>query len=229
MSDMNKLVTVTLAGIAAATVLVLVAAGSTDSSPSGGITVNGSGTATTTPDRAAFSFGVTDQAPTASAALARNSDAIAKVIAALEAHGVADADLQTQSVSLSPRTSDKGDIVGYTASNTVSAQSTVAKAGETIDAAVSAGATDVSGPAFTTADEASLYRQALKAAVADAKAKAQALAAAAGVSLGDVTTVVESSSAPIPFIDRTAAPTATPVQPGTEQIAANVTVTFALA
>jgi uncharacterized protein YggE len=229
MHDMKRLLTVTLAGIAAAAVLVLVAAGSTDSTPSGGITVNGTGAATTVPDRAAFSFGVTDQAPTASAALARNSDAIAKVIAALKAHGIAEADIQTQSVSLSPRTSDRGDIVGYTASNSVSAQTTVAKAGETIDAAVAAGATDVSGPAFTTSDEASLYRQALKAAVADAKTKAQALAAAAGVSLGGVTTIDESGSAPIPFIDKAAGPTATPVQPGTEKITANVTVTFALA
>jgi uncharacterized protein len=224
----SRLAVVTLAGIALAVVLVLVAAGSTDSSPSGGITVSGSGTATTVPDRAAFSFGVTDQAATATAALARNSEAIAKVIAALRAQGIAEADLRTESVSLSPRTSDKGDIVGYTASNSVSAQSSVVKAGETIDAAVGAGATDVSGPAFTTSDEDSLYRQALKAAVADARAKAQTLAAAAGASLGGVTAIVESSSAPIPFIDRAAAP-ATPVQPGTQEVTANVTVTFAFA
>jgi uncharacterized protein YggE len=226
---MRRLGIVAVAGIALAAVLVLVAAGSADSPPSGGITVNGAGTATTTPDRAAFSFGVTTQASTATAALARNSDAIAKVIAALRARGIPDADIQTQAVSLSPRTSDKGEIVGYTASNSVSAQSSVAKAGETIDAAVAAGATDISGPAFTTSDEATLYRQALKSAVADAKAKAQALAAAAGVSLGGVTTIVEGSSSPIPFVDKAAAPSSTPVEPGTQRITANVTVTFALA
>jgi uncharacterized protein len=226
---MKRLALLALAGIALAAVLVLVAAGSTDSSPSGGITVSGNGTATTTPDRAAFSFGVTNQAATATAALSKNSDAIAKVIAALRSHGIAEADIQTQSVSLSPRTSDKGDFVGYTASNSVSAQSTIAKAGETIDAAVAAGATDVSGPAFTTSDEDALYRQALKSAVADARAKAQVLAAAAGASLGPVTTIVESSSTPIPFIDRAAAPSSTPVQPGTQRITASVTVTFAFA
>jgi hypothetical protein len=226
---MRRLGVVAIAGIALAAALVLVAAGSTDSPPSGGITVNGTGAATTTPDRAAFSFGVTTQAATATAALARNADAIAKVIAALRSRGIPEADIQTQAVSLAPRTSDMGDIVGYTASNAVSAQSSVAKAGETIDAAVAAGATDISGPAFTTSDEASLYRQALKAAVADAKAKAQALAAAAGVSLGGVTAIVEGSSGPIPFVDKAAAPTATPVQPGTQRITASVTVTFALA
>jgi uncharacterized protein len=227
---MKRFVTVAVVGIALAAVLVLVAAGSTASSPTGGITVTGSGAATTTPDRAAFSFGVTDQAATATAALSRNSDAIAKVIAALEGHGIASADIQTQAVSLSPRTSDNGAIVGYTASNSVSAQSTVARAGETIDAAVGAGATDVSGPAFTTSDQDALYRQALQAAIADAKAKAQALAAAAGLSLGGATTIVESSSTPIPFVDKAAAaPSSTPVQPGTQRVTASVTVTFALA
>jgi uncharacterized protein len=226
---MRRFAVVTIAGIALAAALVLVAAGSTDSPSSGGITVNGTGAATTTPDRAAFSFGVTTQAATATAALARNSDAIAKVIAALRSHGIAEADIQTQAVSLNPRTSDNGEIVGYTASNSVSAQSAVAKAGETIDAAVGAGATDISGPAFTTSDEASLYRQALRAAVADAKAKAQALASASGVSLGGVTSIVEGSSSPIPFVDKAAAPTTTPVEPGTQRITATVTVTFALA
>ncbi len=224
----SRLALVALAGVALAGVLVLVAAGSTDSSPSGGITVSGSGAATTVPNRAAFSFGVTSQAPTATAALSKVSDAIAKVIASLRAHGIAEADIQTQSVSLNPRTSDKGEIVGYTASNSVSAQSTVGKAGETIDAAVEAGATDVSGPAFTSSDQDALYRQALKAAVADARAKAQVLASAAGASLGAVTTIVESSSTPIPFIDKAAAPS-TPVEPGTERVTANVTVTFAFA
>ena len=54
------------------------------------------------------------------------------------------------------------------------------------------------------------------------------LASAAGASLGAVTTIVESSSTPIPFIDKAAAPS-TPVEPGTERVTANVTVTFAFA
>ena len=44
---MKRFVTVAVVGIALAAVLVLVAAGSTDSSPTGGITVTGSGAATT--------------------------------------------------------------------------------------------------------------------------------------------------------------------------------------
>jgi uncharacterized protein YggE len=226
----RSLAVVVLAAIAGAAALVLVAAGSSESTPGGSITVTGAGVATATPDRASFSFGVTTQAQTATAALARNGDAMQKVIAALKAHGVAGPDLQTQAVSLSPRTSDKGDIIGYTATNSVSAQSEIGEAGEVIDAAVSAGATDVSGPAFTRSDEDALYRQALKSAVADAKAKAEALASAGGVSLGAVTAIVEgSSSQPIVTAAGKAAAPSTPVEPGTQRIEASVTVTFALA
>jgi hypothetical protein len=222
-------VVLALAGIAAAAVLVLVAAGSSGSESSGGIIVKGNGTATATPDRAELSFGVTTQATTASAALARNGEAMQKVIAVLKAHGIAATDLQTQIVSLSPRTSDKGDIVGYTASNLVSARSPVARAGEVIDAAVGAGATDVSGPSFTRSDQDALYRQALKDAVTDAREKAQALAGAAGVSLGGVTAIVEGSGpSPVPLALGKAEGSTTPVEPGTQQVQASVTVTFAI-
>jgi uncharacterized protein len=199
--------------------------------PTAGITVTGNGVVTTVPDRASLSFGVTTQAATAAATLAQNSDAMQKVIAALKTHGVADADLQTQSVSLSPRTNPKGDIVGYVASNSVSATAAVARAGELIDAAVAAGATDVSGPSFAASEQDTLYRQALKNAVSDARAKAQALASAAGVSLGSVTSIIEQSASPVPLpFTKTAAGTpSAPIEPGSQRVQASVTVTFAVA
>jgi uncharacterized protein YggE len=195
------------------------------------ITVTGSGTSTTVPDRASFQFGVTTRAADAKTALARNSTATAAVIAALKNAGVAAADLQTSGISLSPQTNGDGtQITGYTASNSVSASLPLAKAGAVVDAAVNAGADTVWGPSLTVSDQSSLYRDALKKAVADAKAKAQALADAAGVQLGGVQSVDESgSSTPVPF-----SPTAkggatdTPIEPGTQQITANVTVTYAV-
>src|SRR2546427_1714935 len=90
---------------------------STDTT-AGGITVVGTGSATVTPDRASFAFGTVSQAATANAALAASSQSVARVIAALKKAGVAQADIQTSDVSLSPRLNDKGArIVGYTASN----------------------------------------------------------------------------------------------------------------
>lgn len=193
------------------------------------ITVTGNGAATAVPDRASFQFGVTTQAATAKAALAQNATAAAAVIAALKSTGIAAADLQTTGVWLSPQTSDDGTrIVGYSASNTVNAKMPLAKAGAIVDAAVGAGADSVSGPGLDNSDRAALYRSALKLAVADAKAKAQAIADAAGLRLGAVQTVTEgSSSTPVPLAMKAAAGASVPIEPGTQEIDATVTVTYA--
>jgi hypothetical protein len=58
--------------------------------------------------------------------------------------------------------------------------------GDVIDAAVAAGANNVSGPSLARDDQDKLYRDALEKAVANAREKAAALARAAGVSLGSV-------------------------------------------
>src|SRR5918992_5651461 len=104
------------------------------------ITVIGSGTVTTVPDRALFWFGVQSQGRTASQALNANAAEMRRVIAALREAGVAAADIQTQNVSLSPRMSNDGTaIIGYTAVNTVSARiRDIDRAGPVIDAAVAA-------------------------------------------------------------------------------------------
>ena len=98
----------------------------------------------------------------------------------------------TQSVSLSQVFTNNGEPSGFAASNVVTATIDLDRAGALIDAAVEAGANQVNGPTMSVADQGALYRQALKAAVADARLSAETLAAAAGRSLGKVTTVVES-------------------------------------
>jgi hypothetical protein len=87
----------------------------------------------------------------------------------------------------------------------------------------------VSGPSLTLSSQDALYNDALKAAVAQAKTKAQALAGAAGRTLGDVASIVEGGGqAPLPFAVGAAAKDSTPIQPGTEDVQATVTVTYAL-
>jgi uncharacterized protein YggE len=197
-----------------------------------GITVNGMGTVRAVPDRADFWFGVQSQGRTASAALDANSAEMRKVIAALREAGISAADIQTQQVSLSPRQSDNGDaIVGYTAQNTVSARlRDLDRAGAVIDAAVAAGANQVNGPSLSRSNEAELYRTALRSSVADARSKAQAIASAAGVTLGAVVGVTETGGAPVPTDTKGAATAdAAPIEPGTQDIQASVTVTFAVA
>jgi uncharacterized protein YggE len=207
------------------------ARGSAADASSAGITVLGTGSTTVIPDRAAFTFGTVAQAKTASAALAASSEAVSRVIAALRRAGVAKADIQTSEVSLAPRSNDQGNtIVGYTATNSVTATvRNLADAGAVIDACVGAGADQVYGPNLLAADESSAYREALKAAVADARAKAQTLATASGVTLGRITAIVEGGPTPAPIpVAGAARDSTTPIEPGTQRIDATVTVTFAL-
>lgn len=197
------------------------------------ITVSGRGLVRTVPNRAGFSFGVTTQGRTATQALNANAGEMRRVINALKAAGVAAADIQTAFVFLSPRyTNDGNDIIGYTASNTVSAVlRDLDKAGAVIDAAVSAGANQVFGPALNRSDQEGLYRTALRAAVANAKAKAQTIASASGVRLRGVRSVIEGGGAPPPQpveAGRAAPAEPTPIEPGTQTIEADVTVEFAV-
>jgi uncharacterized protein YggE len=224
-------------GVAAAITVIVVggaAGASGDASATGSpvrtITVTGSGAAFAVPNRAAFSFGVTTQAKTATAALNGNNAEMRKVIDAIKRAGVAARDVRTSSVSLSPRYSQNGeDIVGYTASNTVDATIRgISRAGAVVDAAVGAGANQVSGPTFTRSDEAVLYRRALAAAVANARGKAQTLAGAGRVRLGRVRSIVESSAGPVPIAETARAAPEVPIEPGTQRIEASVTVEFAL-
>ena len=193
------------------------------------ITVTGNGTVTSVPDRADVGFSVDTRAKTAAGALAQNADDTTRVIAALKAAGVADADIQTTQVSLSPQTTPDGlTIVGYSASNSITVHSAIDRAGKLIDTAVGAGATSVSGPSLSLSDQSGLYREALKKAVADAKLKAQALADGTGLSLGGVQSVTEGSAAtPLPLAMGKADSAGTPIQPGTQDVTATVTVTYA--
>jgi uncharacterized protein YggE len=192
------------------------------------ITVTGNGSVTTVPDRATFDFTIETRAKTASAALAQNSTDATAVIAALKAAGITAANLQTSQVSLQPQSSQDGtQIVGYVASNSVTARTGLAGAGKIVDAAVGAGANGVSGPSLDVSDQSSLYRDALHKAVDDAKLKAQSLADAAGLSLGAVQTISEgSSSGPVPIADKMSAAGA-PIEAGTQEIQASATVTYA--
>ena len=198
--------------------------------PSGGITVLGTGSTNITPDRASFAFGTVSQAATANAALAASSQSVARVIAALKKAGVAQADIQTSDISLSPRTNESGnEIVGYTASNTVTA--TIRKlgdAGDVVDAAVGAGSNQVYGPNLLASDQDAAYRNALKEAVANARAKAETLAGASSSTLGKITAIVEGGGAtPMPMAVG-AKDSSVPIEPGTQKIEATVSVTFAL-
>jgi uncharacterized protein len=196
------------------------------------IVVSGNGSVATVPDRAQLSFGISSDARTASAALRANAAEMTKVIAALKAQGIAAADIQTQFVALSPRYSPNGEeIVAYTAANSVNATiRKLDKVGGVIDAAVDAGANQLSGPNLVRSDQTALYRQALRAAIANARGRAQTIARASGLHLRRITDVTESGG-PTPLAEtaKVGAGPSTPIEPGTQLVEASVTVTFSVA
>lgn len=110
----------------------------------------------------------------------------------------------------------------------------IARVGELLDIAVQGGATALGGVRFDVQDRDSLEREALRLAVADARARADAAAAGAGRSVERVVRVEdarEGGGVPAPrqmmtFAKAEAAPT--PVEPGTIEIHARVTLTASM-
>ena len=228
---MRRLLTLTLAAIVLLLVAALAGVGRPeaargDAATPGTVTTMGHGIVTAVPDEASITAGVHTQAASASEALAQNAKLMNAVVAALKAAG--GRDLQTQQVSLSPQTDDQGTVRGYAADDTVSAKTKIGGAGALIDAAVAAGANTIDGPTLDVSDRDARYREALGKAVADARAKAEALAQAGGFGVGQVSSVTESSSAPVPVFQAAVAKSdgSTPVEPGTQDVTADVTVSF---
>jgi uncharacterized protein YggE len=208
-----------------------VAGGASDATNTG-ITVTGTGSVSTIPDQADFSIGVTTKGRTAHEAMSRNAAEMQGLIAALKAAGVDTADLKTQDVSVGPDYDGGRDPSGYSAQNSLSVHiDELAKASAVLDAASRAGANQISGPTLSRSNRAAFEAKALKEAVGNARTRAEALAEAAGVSLGEVTAIVESGQPDGPYYAAELMRSApkTPIEPGREQVTATVTVTFAIA
>lgn len=195
------------------------------------ITVSGTGTVRAKPDTAQFSFGVETNGATAQAASAANAQQMRRVIAALRRLGLAKDELQTQDVSVYPRTTDTGAPDGFGASSNLSVTvHELSLAGKAVDAAVAAGANETSGPSFDRSSNAELQLEALRSAFAEARGKATALAREAGADLGSAQRIVEGSEAaqPVPLAYRAVDQASTPIEPGTQTVQETVTVTFSL-
>jgi len=173
------------------------------------IRVTGEGKVAVAPDIAAISVGVVREAKTARTALTANNNAMAKVLDAMKAQGIADKDLQTSGFNISPRyyyppreknhQQKPPKIVGYTVSNNLSVRiRDLQKVGEVLDQVVTLGVNSGGNIQFMNDDPKEALRQARKAAMADAIDKAKTLAEAVGVDLGSILEISENSRSPRP-------------------------------
>ena len=194
------------------------------------ITVVGHGTASASPDTLELSVGVRVRARTATAALAEAADRQRAVVEAIRATGIGPADLRTHTISCQATTDDRGQrITGYEVSSIVEVRSPDVKgAGALIDLVVRAGgdSTVVHGLSFSIRDESELADQARDAAFDDARRKAERHAARAGVVLGAVQSLDESSvgSGTAPMFRMAAA--SMPVEAGETTVRESVSVVF---
>ena len=199
-----------------------------------GIHVSGEASAVATPDIAYVSSGVQTDAGTAQDAQSRNNETMDKVIAAIKATGIADNDIKTTGLSVSPIYQSGNTISGYRATNTVRVTvNDIKQAGPVLDAAINAGANNAGNISFSIKDQTGYYQQALARAVQQARQKGDALASAMGASIVSVQSVEEESSVAAPRFEA-AAPRAanvaamapTPVQPGELTVTAKVRVVY---
>jgi uncharacterized protein YggE len=196
------------------------------------------------PDQAEVDLGVTTASKTAAAAVASNDRKMGEVLAALKKELGGDGELKTTEVSVQPRFAEtkSGElaarVTGYTVTNTVHVRvSNVRAVGRLLDAALGAGANTIDRVAFTLRDAEAAQGQALRAASAKARARAAAIAEGQGLRVGDVLSVsegdVEDPFAPFEGLAGRRAKAneqafAMRVEPGSLEIAATVTVVFAL-
>ena len=166
------------------------------------ITVSSSATISTKPDEAVVTFSVHTQNADSTVALNENARIMNDVLAAMTGLGIAEKDMETTNISLSPQTINRGQPDEATVYN--SSTSLEVKIhdfdviGPAIQKGVAAGATSVKGVRFQVADPVGVRTQALEAAVVSAREKADALAGAAGTAVTGVIQIREGGSPAVP-------------------------------
>lgn len=192
----------------------------------------GEATVAVRPDVAHVSVGVLTQAATASEAATRNAEQAAAVIAAVRSLLGNNAEVRTVSYTLGPVYSypsgGQPQLTGFSANNVVEATvSDLALIGRVVDTAIQAGANRVERLQMGLKDDDSVRAQALRQAGQRARVKAEAIAVGLGVKTGAVLAAYEGVQ-PVPVAANRAtaelAATSTPVEPGTVDVRASVTL-----
>lgn len=223
--------------VAVASAIVLSSCGETvnigENGVAQGITVQATGTADVVPDAVRLSLSVSVLAEANDVALSQASDAASAVRAVLKDFDIDDADVATQTLSVSPEynysEAEGQQLVGYRASQVFDILIRDAeRSGEVIDAIVSRGGPSVSiNSTMPIVDDATDGAVAAREdAVKKARAKAEEYAALLGVKLGDLVYLTEVS-APTNIVlgaksDAMAENAATVIDLGTQEISVTV-------
>ena len=202
------------------------------------MTLTGTGTVMTAPDKAVITVGVATNSRTAAAALKQNSASMTAVLDLLAAEGIAKKDIQTTNFSVSPRIvydnknrNKPPRVAGYTVTNQVRATvRDLAKIGPVLDKVVEAGSNRIDGIQFDISEPQPVHDEARRLAVRDAVRKAKLLAEEAGVKLGGIMSISDTTARPIqrPIAGfaRASAEAAVPVAAGQQTVRQRVNITW---
>jgi uncharacterized protein YggE len=212
--------------------------------------VNGSGTVRVPPDTASVVIGVDIERPTLAEAQSEASTQATAIMGAIEAAGVATADIRTTAFSVrivrerqrgeEEERGQRGEIKGFQVSNAVAVTvRDLAALGRILDDAIAAGANEVRNISLFLEEPGDVAGQARSLAMEDARSKADGLASAAGMAVSRVVTISETYSprpAPVEFATANSGGVAIadasggdiPIAIGSDEIEVEVQVTYEL-
>ncbi len=200
------------------------------------ITTVGDGLVKRPPDRAFVTISVESRAKTPRDAQAQNAEAMTAVQQRLRAFDLPKDAVRTVGYGVDAEfdfVNGRRVLRDYLARNAIDVRlDDLNRVGAVVDAATTSGATSIGGVRFDLKDRAAAEREALSAAVADARARADAIATAAGHPGLTIWRISEEGAAeppgPRPMTARafsaSAAPPETPISAGDIEIRARVTM-----
>jgi uncharacterized protein YggE len=214
------------------------------------VSTSGTATVKVTPDKVSVTIGVETRGETAEEAAAANAELMEKVLQALRDLGIAEEDISTNWYSVwpvyewmsppcieiypqPPECAPKSEITGYSASNSVTVTLDASEdAGEVIDVAVAAGATNVNGAYFfvSTERQEEIREDLIADAIANARSRADKAAEAVEMEITGVKSI-SLNDVYFPFFYKDFAlesAGSTPILPGQQEISQTVQVTFTM-
>lgn len=222
-------------------VLAIGSIGVSANSDPGRMTVSGTAEIKVAPDIALFNIGMESRGKTLEEARSENAQVMEGVRERLIAAGAKEENLQTRGFQVYPEwyyDKDTGDrtLVGYRVTHSLEVIVTdLDVLGTWLDAAMSQGANQISGPTFGLRDSEKHQTKALEEAVRKARTKADVLARASGVFIKRIVQISENVSTPyggavqqraMMQMESFADSASTSISPGEISITAYVSMTF---
>lgn len=210
--------------------------------PARTVVVSGTGKAVGIPDKATVSFSVVSSGSNPAKVQEQNTKTMNEVIAYLKEQAVEEKDIKTSGYNLSPKYSynqetGKSDIYGYELNQTVTVTiGDLGKVGTIIGGLGQRGINQIGNLYFEVENKDELTAQAREEAFTKAKEKAKEMAKAAGVRLGRAISFSESGGGSPIFYEKAMAygvgggdsVPSPQIEPGSQEINVNVSVTYEL-